>query len=136
MAVTICYQRGIFDTRRDPATLIIRSVKAADAGVFRCRVDFKANQTQNTFVTLVVIGESNCLIVTPMSHLMSHLCHIYVTLSSVIFLYNVKHCITDIATSKNLLTAIESQQINAVYPVLKSSSQFSRALDFLSRFPL
>ena len=86
MAVTICYQRGIFDTRRDPATLIIRSVKAADAGVFRCRVDFKANQTQNTFVTLVVIGESYCHIVTPMSPL----CHIYVTLSSVIFLYNVR----------------------------------------------
>ena len=132
MAVTICYQRGIFDTRRDPATLIIRSVKAADAGVFRCRVDFKANQTQNTFVTLVVIGESNCLIVTPMSHLMSHLCHSVICHLSI----QCKDCITDIATSKNLLTAIESQQINAVYPVLKSSSQFSRALDFLSRFPL
>ena len=69
MAVTICSQRGMFDTRREPATLIIRSVKAADAGVFRCRVDFKANQTQNTFVTLVVIGEK--LTMSQHCHLLS-----------------------------------------------------------------
>ena len=69
MAVTICSQRGMFDTRREPATLIIRSVKAADAGVFRCRVDFKANQTQNTFVTLVVIGEK--LTLSEHCHLLS-----------------------------------------------------------------
>ena len=71
MAVTICSQRGMFDTRREPATLIIRSVKAADAGVFRCRVDFKANQTQNTFVTLVVIGEKLVTILTMSQH-----CHL------------------------------------------------------------
>ena len=41
-----------------PARLVIRSVQYKDGGLFRCRVDFKANQTQNTFVSLVVIGET------------------------------------------------------------------------------
>jgi hypothetical protein len=46
----------MFITETDPAILVITSIMVGDAGLFRCRVDFKANQTQNSYVKVSVIG--------------------------------------------------------------------------------
>jgi len=48
-------KRAVFNTDTSPSRLEIRPVNIRDAGTFRCRVDYKANQTQNYFVVLNVI---------------------------------------------------------------------------------
>ena len=48
--------RAMFITETDPAILVIISIKVGDAGLCRCRVDFKANQKQNSYVKVSIIG--------------------------------------------------------------------------------
>ena len=47
--------RASLVTSPHPAQLVIVGVKESDAGVYRCRVDFKTSQTRNSFVTLAII---------------------------------------------------------------------------------
>ena len=51
-------QRARLLTLAQPtARLEIRPAVHGDSGTYRCRVDYKANQTQNYFVQLTVIGK-------------------------------------------------------------------------------
>jgi len=62
--------RAMFVTETDPAMLVISSVKVGDAGLFRCRVDFKANQTQNIYVQAsVIVPPQKPIISTEPSHI-------------------------------------------------------------------
>ena len=50
--------RAYFDLGRGPASLVVEDVRAEEAGVYRCRVDFKSAPTRNTLVNLTLIGGS------------------------------------------------------------------------------
>ncbi|XP_023321524.1 Down syndrome cell adhesion molecule-like protein 1 homolog [Eurytemora carolleeae] len=48
-------QRASFSWDSQPASLDIRNIYKTEAGVYRCRVDFKESQTRNLFVNLTVV---------------------------------------------------------------------------------
>ena len=50
--------RAYFELGRGPASLVVEDVRAEEAGVYGCRVDFKSAPTRNTLVNLTLIGES------------------------------------------------------------------------------
>lgn len=49
--------RAYFITEKSVAELGIERIYESDAGIYRCRVDFKRAQTRNSKVNLTVIGE-------------------------------------------------------------------------------
>ena len=49
--------RAYFDMNLSPAALRVSGLKKEEAGVYRCRVDFKSAPTRNTLVNVSLIGE-------------------------------------------------------------------------------
>ena len=48
--------RAYFDLSSSPSVLRVQNIQAAEAGVYRCRVDFKSAPTRNSLVNISVIG--------------------------------------------------------------------------------
>ena len=51
--------RAQFRPETYPALLRIHEIGVADAGLYRCRVDFNEAATRNTIINLTVIGNHN-----------------------------------------------------------------------------
>lgn len=49
--------RAYFLAERSPGQLAVERVRPADAGLYRCRVDFRVAQTRNSKVLLSVVGK-------------------------------------------------------------------------------
>lgn len=48
--------RAYFDLS-GPAALVVEDIRPNEAGVYRCRVDFKSAPTRNTLVNVTLLGE-------------------------------------------------------------------------------
>ena len=48
--------RAYFDLSKSPANLQVDNIKKSEAGIYRCRVDFKSAPTTNTLVNVTLIG--------------------------------------------------------------------------------
>ena len=50
-------KRANFQLHRHPSVLHIENIKAEEAGIYRCRVDFKTSPTRNSLLNLSVISK-------------------------------------------------------------------------------
>ena len=49
-------ERAYFDLNNSPAALVVDDIRREEAGVYRCRVDFKSAPTRNTLVNVSLLG--------------------------------------------------------------------------------
>ena len=45
------------DLNTSPATLVVDDIRSDEAGMYRCRVDFKSAPTRNTLVNVTLLGK-------------------------------------------------------------------------------
>ena len=50
--------RAYFQLSSSPAELRVENIKENEAGLYRCRVDFKSAPTRNSLVNLTVLGRN------------------------------------------------------------------------------
>ena len=53
--------RAYFDLSTSPAVLRVDKIQKEEAGIYRCRVDFKSAPTRNVLVNLTLIGNKSFL---------------------------------------------------------------------------